>query len=167
MTDEEVRRRLVELVEASLFRHIDKSCLLSENIVNDLLKNGVTIREHGEWKDNHCTVCGMTPIGEETWTYYGLTPPKFEQWMGFCPICGADLLSEEIWDETLRPRKNIKFETGDIAKIVGNTTEHGFEIGTIVRLEKCKIDYKAFVGDKFWWVVDDDLEPIEDANIRG
>lgn len=49
MNNEEVRRRLVELVEASLFRHIDKSCLLSENIVNDLLKNGVTIRERGEW----------------------------------------------------------------------------------------------------------------------
>ena len=23
---------------------------------------------HGRWINNHCTVCGQTPIGEEAWT---------------------------------------------------------------------------------------------------
>lgn len=43
----------------------------------------------GEWADNHCTKCGKTPIGDETWTYHGLTPPRFELFMRFCPNCGA------------------------------------------------------------------------------
>lgn len=107
MMDEEVRRRLVELALTDIecdkdghgdcsmceYRYTNDECAkyYSGIMVDFFIKNGVTIRERGEWKDNHCTVCGMTPIGEETWTYYGLTPPKFEWWMGFCPICGADL----------------------------------------------------------------------------
>lgn len=49
---------------------------------------------HGEWINNHCTVCGMTPIGEEAWTRLGLTPPKFELCMSFCPCCGAKMDGE-------------------------------------------------------------------------
>lgn len=51
MNKEELKQRLIELVKASLFRHIDKSCLLAENIVNDFVANGVTIRERGEWQE--------------------------------------------------------------------------------------------------------------------
>lgn len=48
-------------------------------------------QSEGEWVDNHCTNCGMTPIGDETWTRHGETPPRFELFMGFCPICGAKM----------------------------------------------------------------------------
>ena len=38
-----MRDRLIELVKGSLAKHIDKSCLLSENIADDLLANGVIV----------------------------------------------------------------------------------------------------------------------------
>lgn len=36
------RERLIEIVKSSLIKHIDKSCCLAENIVDDLLTEGVT-----------------------------------------------------------------------------------------------------------------------------
>lgn len=161
MTNEELRQRLIKIVRESLYRNIDKSCLLAENIANDLIANGVTIREHGEWQKVYlnkqaivyeCSRCHRLSFGTSD----------------YC-ICGADMRGEEthggvIHDKTVELRQNIKFETGDYAKIAGNVSEHGFEIGTIVRLEKCETDYKAFAGEEFWWVEDDELEPIEDAN---
>ena len=56
---------------------------------------GYRKQSEGEWKYNHCTVCGRTPIGEETWTSFGLTPPKFEYCMSFCPCCGAKMKGGE------------------------------------------------------------------------
>lgn len=41
MTD---REKLVELIFKSLCRHIHKSCKLAENIADDLIANGVTVR---------------------------------------------------------------------------------------------------------------------------
>ena len=38
-----MRDRLIELVKDSLIKHIDKSCLLAENIADDLLENGVIV----------------------------------------------------------------------------------------------------------------------------
>lgn len=49
---------------------------------------------HGEWVDNHCTVCGMQPIGDEVWTSIGLTPPIFKYCLSFCPCCGARMDGE-------------------------------------------------------------------------
>lgn len=37
------KERLVELIKNSLNRHIGKSCLLAENIADDLLANGVIV----------------------------------------------------------------------------------------------------------------------------
>lgn len=167
MTQEELKQRLIKLLMQKGFG-VEGATIAAEY----LIANNVTIRERGEWKDNHCTVCGMTPIGEETWTNHDITPPKFEWFMDFCPHCGADLRGEKthgevIPDKGVESRQNIKFETGDNAKIAANVSEHDFEIGTIVRLEKCDTDYKAFVGEEFWWVVDDELELIEDADMRG
>mgnify|MGYP003418388711 CR=1 FL=1 len=45
----------------------------------------------GQWIDNHCSVCGMTPLGEEIWTHLDLDPPRFENYMNYCPNCGAKL----------------------------------------------------------------------------
>lgn len=49
----------------------------------------------GEWKNNHCTNCGMMPMGEEMWTRLDLTPPRFEWFMNFCPNCGAHMQGEK------------------------------------------------------------------------
>lgn len=44
---------------------------------------------HAEWVDNHCTACGMMPMGEELWDSCEFAPPKFEFFMDYCPCCGA------------------------------------------------------------------------------
>jgi hypothetical protein len=38
-----MRERLISLIKDSLFKHIDKSCNLAENIADDLLENGVVL----------------------------------------------------------------------------------------------------------------------------
>ena len=45
----------------------------------------------GRWEDNHCTACGMMPMGEELWEHLDCDPPKMERFMDFCPSCGADM----------------------------------------------------------------------------
>ena len=42
-----------------------------------------------EWVNNHCSMCGMMPIGDEIFIYLDMTPPRFELFMKFCPNCGA------------------------------------------------------------------------------
>ena len=49
---------------------------------------------HGRWVDNHCTVCGMMPMGEELWTHMDIEPPKMERFMDYCPTCGAKMDGE-------------------------------------------------------------------------
>ena len=75
-----------------------------ENRVRELEEQNERIRlgyerEHGvvygKWVDNHCTACGMQPIGDEAWTNIGLTPPKFKYCMSFCSCCGAVMLKGE------------------------------------------------------------------------
>jgi hypothetical protein len=58
--------------------------------------------------------------------------------------------------------KTLKFKTGDSAKIINNVSSHLFPIDTIVRLEIKEGDncYKAYSGDVYWWVTDEDLAPI-------
>ena len=70
------------------------SCDIYELCV-DIYNAGYRKQVEGEWVDNHCTVCGMTPIGEETWTRHGDTPPKFEYFMSYCPCCGAKMKGGE------------------------------------------------------------------------
>ena len=65
----DVREKLVELIFKSLCRHIHKSCKLAENIVDDLIADGVTVQE---WisvderiPQNFVSVLGyMTDAGE-------------------------------------------------------------------------------------------------------
>ena len=84
-------------------------------------------------------------------------------------VCGNErlskavdrLLNDGIYEETTRGKRNIKFETGDYAEIVANTSGHQFELGTIVKLEKFEYDYKAFYDGDYWWVIDDDLTEIK------
>ena len=46
---------------------------------------------HGRWVDNHCTACGMMPMGDEMWKNLGFEPPLFERFMDYCPSCGAKM----------------------------------------------------------------------------
>ena len=48
----------------------------------------------GKWENNHCSACGMMPMGEEIWECCDFAPPKFEWFMNFCPNCGADMREE-------------------------------------------------------------------------
>ena len=49
------------------------------------------LRPKGQWEDNHCSACGMMPMGEEMWTNFHLDAPRFDFFMNFCPYCGADM----------------------------------------------------------------------------
>ena len=44
---------------------------------------------HAKWVDNHCTACGMMPMGDEMWKHLDLEPPLFERFMDYCPSCGC------------------------------------------------------------------------------
>lgn len=46
---------------------------------------------HAKWVDNHCTACGMMPMGDEMWKNYDCEPPLFERFMDYCPSCGAKM----------------------------------------------------------------------------
>ena len=36
---------------------------------------------HAKWVDNHCTECGMMPIGDEMWKNLDCEPPLFERFI--------------------------------------------------------------------------------------
>ena len=46
---------------------------------------------HAKWVDNHCTACGMMPMGDEMWKNRDFEPPLFERFMDYCPNCGAKI----------------------------------------------------------------------------
>ena len=50
---------------------------------------------HAKWVDNHCTACGMMPMGDEMWKNNDCEPPLFKRFMDYCPTCGAKMESEE------------------------------------------------------------------------
>ena len=50
---------------------------------------------HAKWVDNHCTACGMMPMGDEMWKNRDFEPPLFERFMDYCPNCGAKMDKEE------------------------------------------------------------------------
>lgn len=70
MTNDKQRERLVELLKASLNKHIGKSCLLAENITDDLLANGVIVPP--------------VKTGQELWDIHYNRPRKWEVvYLGF------------------------------------------------------------------------------------
>ena len=90
MQKDEIRDQLVELIFASLCRHIHKSCKLAENIADDLIAGGVTIAET-KW-------CGYCAVAlEHGNAYYPVKRTAMDRWtlMGkklkFCPMCGRKL----------------------------------------------------------------------------
>lgn len=65
-------------------------------IINEIIRRKDNEQREAMWVDSHCTACGMSPIGEETWTEQGQTPPKLEYFMSFCPCCGAKMLKGDV-----------------------------------------------------------------------
>ena len=50
---------------------------------------------HAKWVDNHCTACGIMPMGDEMWKNRDFEPPLFERFMDYCPNCGAKIDKEK------------------------------------------------------------------------
>ena len=63
-------------------------------ILNQFPGADVAPVRHGRWVDNHCTACGMMPMGDEMWKLCDFEPPRFEKFMDYCPNCGAKLDGE-------------------------------------------------------------------------
>ena len=61
----------------------------TEKDVTRLLSLDVRPVRRGKWENNHCSACGMMPMGEEIWECCDFAPPKFEWFMNYCPNCGA------------------------------------------------------------------------------
>ena len=85
---------LLEKHTCDVYGAYDDSCMVQAVFV-PYIKGAPTVDAvevvHGRWENNHCNVCGMTPIGEELWKYLGYEPPRFELCMDYCPNCGADM----------------------------------------------------------------------------
>ena len=60
-------------------------------ILNQFPGADVAPVRHGRWVDNHCTACGMMPMGDEMWELCDFEPPRFEKFMDYCPSCGAKM----------------------------------------------------------------------------
>lgn len=64
-----------------------------ENAINRIAADVAPVR-HAKWVDNHCTACGMMPMGDEMWKNRDFEPPLFERFMDYCPNCGAYMMGE-------------------------------------------------------------------------
>lgn len=61
------------------------------DVIEDAPSCDVVAVRHGRWVDNHCTACGMMPMGDEMWKLCDFEPPRFEKFMDYCPSCGAKM----------------------------------------------------------------------------
>ena len=62
-----------------------------DEMIEELPAADVAPVRHAKWVDNHCTACGMMPMGDEMWKNYDCEPPLFERFMDYCPSCGAKM----------------------------------------------------------------------------
>ena len=68
---------------------------LCEDAIRSITAADVRPVVRGKWENNHCSVCGMMPMGEEIWECCDFAPTKFEWFMNFCPTCGAEMREGE------------------------------------------------------------------------
>ena len=100
MTQEELRQRLIELVEQPMpmmcgtvtYGEMRMPEYQARFIVNNLIANGVTIRERGEWVSKgegvwECSHCKEEIIADA----YGDIHPADDCGWVCCPVCGSDL----------------------------------------------------------------------------
>lgn len=62
-----------------------------DEMIEELPAADVAPVRHAKWVDNHCTACGMMPMGDEMWKNYDCEAPLFERFMDYCPSCGAKM----------------------------------------------------------------------------
>jgi hypothetical protein len=89
MNQKELKQRMIELLDESFAKQYDKRGLITAtHTAEDLIANGVTIRERGEW--------GLETNEEEPNYMFKLVVcsvcnKKANQAYSFCPHCGADM----------------------------------------------------------------------------
>ena len=66
-------------------------CEYDTKLIDEIPAVDVAPVRHAKWVDNHCTACGMMPMGDEMWKNYDCEPPLFERFMDYCPNCGAKM----------------------------------------------------------------------------
>ena len=62
-----------------------------EKLIESVPTEDVAPVRHARWVDNHCTACGMMPMGDEMWKNLDVEPPLFDWFMDYCPSCGAKM----------------------------------------------------------------------------
>lgn len=60
------------------------------------------------------------------------------------------------------------FQVGDIVKVIGNSTDHNFPLGEVVRIKKLDItgavdEAEYLDGSDYWFMADCDLEKVEEV----
>ena len=78
-----------EAIEA--VKHAWEKGLEPSQYIEIIPASDVAPLRHAKWVDNHCTACGMMPMGDEMWKLCDFEPPRFEKFMDYCPICGAKM----------------------------------------------------------------------------
>ena len=79
-----MRDRLIDLVKKSLIKHIDKTCMLAENITDDLLANGVIVPPFAAGETVWC-------LEREDGEYVGIVGEMFIAVVGNAVIASAFL----------------------------------------------------------------------------
>ena len=86
---------MTEYIERKALRdtlyEADAITMSGVKILNQFPGADVAPVRHGRWVDNHCTACGMMPMGDEMWKLCDFEPPRFEKFMDYCPNCGAKM----------------------------------------------------------------------------
>lgn len=72
---------------AHVGERIDADVVISD--IKGMKAADVAPVKHARWVDNHCTACGMMPMGDEMWKHCDFEPPRFERFMDYCPSCGC------------------------------------------------------------------------------
>lgn len=121
------------------------------------LKQAFFILRHGSAEGNHKYLEAVKVIEDE----YNRQKETIEQLQTALFKCGEELAEMQKTEG----KANVKFKTGDSAKIVDNSSGHQFKIGTIVMLEKHKDNYKAYANGDYWWVTDYDLAEIDNDDL--
>lgn len=101
MNQEEMRQRLIDLIEQPMpmmcgtvtYGEMRMPEYQARFIVNNLIANGVTIRERGEWQPNYETFVDYAGIETEPiqtgWVCS--VCGEHDNNYPFCPHCGADM----------------------------------------------------------------------------
>lgn len=89
--DEYIERRAAHDAVVDAIWHGKRSMYSVAGAINSVPTADVAPVRHARWVDNHCTECGMMPMGDEMWKHCDFDPPLFEKFMDYCPSCGAKM----------------------------------------------------------------------------